>query len=152
MQNLPFQMERLLSARVHSVPQQRMSDARHMYPDLVCPAGLQLTLDVCILAKALQHAVVCHSALPVPLIYCHFFAVDRMASDRRIHRPPRVLHIPVHDSPVSSGNVVCFEQLCDRIVRLVIFAHNDGSGGVFIDPVDDPRAHNPLMPESPPLQ
>ncbi len=117
----------------------------------MCPAGLQLTLDVCILAKALQHAVVCHSALPVPLIYCHFFAVDRMASDRRIHRPPRVLHIPVHDSPVSSGNVVCFEQLCDRIVRLVIFAHNDGSGGVFIDPVDDPRAHNPVNAGKPAL-
>ena len=60
MQRLSLQLKRTFLRSINFIPKYGMSNGCHMNSDLMCPAGLKLTLNKGILtSKTLQNPVMC---------------------------------------------------------------------------------------------
>ena len=64
-----------------------MSDACHVYPDLVRASCFEPALHECISVKTFQHFIMGDGVLAVFTVDAHLFPVIRMSSDRGVNCP-----------------------------------------------------------------
>ena len=69
-----------------------------------------------------------------------------MSADRAGDGSLIILHNPVYDPAVTAGNGMCFDLFCDLYMALIIFAHDQRAGRIFVDPVYDHRAYFSVDP------
>ena len=113
-----------------------------MDADLVCASRLQATLDKCIYPEAFQDAVMRDCVAPLLRVDAHFFAIRRMASNRRMDSALILAQIAKYDGIIHAGDRMHLELFCERIVGEIILAYYQHAGCVHIDPVDNPRTHD----------
>lgn len=79
-----------------------------MHADLVRPSGLQLALDIGIVAKALQHLIMGNGLSSIPAVDAHLLALRGMPADRSIYGSIFFLDIPVDDGDIDAPDGVFF--------------------------------------------
>ncbi len=154
MQALPLKPEGLLSRRsIDLISQQRVTDRCHVNADLMGTACFQTAFDVCETAKPLQHPVVGNRRLAVLFVDRHFLPVHRVAPDGAVDGTLIFLQVIPDDGPVAPGNRMFLQLLCQTLMCLIVFADDNGTGGIPVDPVNDFLGRmTPLIPERFPWQ
>ena len=137
MKSLSLQMIRVFGRTIDRIPKQRMSQTCHMHANLVRTSGFQTAFYVRCIPKTLQHLIMGHGFLAVLMIDGHFFTVDRVPSDRSVHRSFVFLKIPLHNCTVSSLNTVFLELLCKVSVGSVFFTDKKCPCRILVDSVHD---------------
>ena len=145
-QTLSVQAFDAAARAVDGIPRQRMADTGHVYADLVGAAGLELAGNVGEIAKAFQHApagVGIARTRNFRGYDGHFFAVARVAAEVGFHKALVLFQVAVDDGMIDAVDAVHAELRAERLVRGIVFSHDQQSAGVLINTVDDTGPDRP---------
>lgn len=78
-----------------------MSDTGHMHADLMCTSGLQLTLDISIIAETFQYFIMRYCMPALLCMRTHFFPVNGMSADRSIYGAFVFFYIAVYNCNIN---------------------------------------------------
>ena len=114
----------LSAGGINLVAQKRMTDMCHMYPYLMCPAGLQPAFHIgkAVLFEAPEHPVVCHRSFAALAYHCHFFPVSAAPSYIGINIALVFSYQPKADGVIDPVYAVLLKLPCNASVGIVIFA------------------------------
>ena len=101
-----------------------MPDACHVYTDLVSSSGFQLKLHISIISKTFKNFIMSNCRFSVFLIDSHFFAVNRMPSNRAFDGSLIFGYISADNANVDAVDGMFFDLLCNVYVTFIIFAYN----------------------------
>ena len=118
-----------------------MPDACHVYTDLVSSSGFQLKLHISIISKTFKNFIMSNCRFSVFLIDSHFFAVNRMPSNRAFDGSLIFCYISADNANVDAVDGMFFDLLCNVYVTFIIFAYNQGTGGIHINTMNNPRTY-----------
>ena len=113
-----------------------------MNPDLMGPAGFQLTLDQAetIRRIAFDYFPVGYRILGMTGLAAHLFALGRMAANRLPDYSRVAFRAAVDQGQVDSVNTVSLELGRKLLVTVIVLGDDQNARGVLVDPVNDSRA------------
>ena len=126
---------RLLRA-VHRVPQNRVADIGHVYPDLMGASRLQT-------APHMGHPRIPGDDLPVghsgpsPGNHRHLLPIRRVPSDGRVHRAAVRLQVAHHQTLIRPRQRVIAELGAEPQMGGVVLGGDDETAGVPVNAVND---------------
>ena len=129
---------------VHPIPQQRVSQRRHMNAHLMRAPRFQRTFDQTDrpVFKRRQRAVMRFRALAARFQNRHFLPVQRTAPDLRFNDAPRRIRTPPHQRQIAPFQTVDGELSGQAVVRGVVFGDHHQPAGVLVQPVYDAGARD----------
>lgn len=128
---------------INRVPQERVIDVRHMHPDLVRPATLQLAADMTESAEATLEPVMGDGGTPV-WHHRHFLALFRVAPNRFINAPTTGQLTHAHGL-VLTPHAPFLKLLHQGGVGLQATSHDHDAAGVLVQPMHDARPRDPFQ-------
>ena len=122
---------------VSEIPQKRVADAGHVYPDLMGAAGLQAAENVGVAPVGGQQLPVCDSRLGILIRDGHTLAVDGVAAYGFVDGTAVLLEIAADNGLVLPAKTVICQLGRQSLMGKVVFGHDPPAGGVLINAVDD---------------
>ena len=104
-----------------------MSHVCGMDANLMRAPGFQLKFNQGVISQSLLDDPVGNSMTTITLItryYRHFFAIDRMATNRRVDRTRNSFRYSIHNAQIFSPRCFCLDLLLKMLVRKVIFGND----------------------------
>lgn len=121
---------------IDRIADQRMSDMRHVNPDLMGAAGLQLHFDQGVGRKSLVDAIVSDGGFPIGANR-KAFTVTAVASNRKVNRPSPGQGA-LDQRQILAMDGVRLQLFNQQLVRLDGAGHHQKAAGVLVDPMHDP--------------
>ena len=141
MEGLPRQLDGQLAATaVGGIPHHRVVAVGAVHPDLVGAAGVELEAQQRVVAQSFLQAPVGAGVAAVFATHHRIFlAVDGVAANGSNDRAAFAGWHPMHHGEVFAGGHALLDLHLQLHQGLLALGDHDAAGGVFIEPVHDPR-------------
>ena len=93
------------------------------------------------ISQTFKNFIMSNCRFSVFLIDSHFFAVNRMPSNRAFDGSLIFCYISADNANVDAVDGMFFDLLCNVYVTFIIFAYNQGTGGIHINTMNNSRTY-----------
>ena len=123
---------------VQPVSQNRMTDVRHVYPDLVCPPCFQQQFHqgVAALQEAFANRIVSYRrSATFHNAPSHILRIR--TPDRKIDGAVIVFQDPLYDGQITFLYQIFFHLTCVVVLAVCVFGYDEKTGSVHVEAVDE---------------